>query len=299
MWVDMWVGMFSVLALLCGGLACEDDACKDYSDVSFSLLQHDIQHDDLTTTSDDGAYSSPSARIEELAILPSVDCVRVISLNGSKALAPLTDELKRLGLWDRTIVQTEQLDPDGGRAGCFRAHVRAWSHSKNCSHLLVLEDDAFFENDTMALSTSRAEAFVGSGLPYDMLYLGWNRVMGIGQVNVIEIDGADCTFQLQGGWASTHAYVISNVAMRRLSTMEFDGVALDMHLQGLNDTTFSTIRPMSAFQRYHKTAIEWDVPEWYINQEAYAKDKADPEYVRTHSEDPTYQNSGYGGMCAL
>jgi GR25 family glycosyltransferase involved in LPS biosynthesis len=290
----MLVGIFSVLSLLGGGLAREDD-CNEYSDVSISLLQHDIIQHDLTT-SDDGA-SSPSARFEELAILPSVECVRVISLNGSKALAPLTDELKRLGLWDRTIVQTEQLDPDGGKAGCFRAHVRAWSHSQNCSHLLVLEDDAFFENDTMALSTARAEAFVGSGLPYDMLYLGWNRVMGIGQVQVSEIEGADCAFQLQGGWASTHAYVISKVAMRRLSSIEFEGVALDMHLQGLKDTTFSTIRPMSAFQRYHKTSIEWDVP--FANQEAYAKDKANPDYVRNHSEFPTYQNSGYGDMCAM
>jgi GR25 family glycosyltransferase involved in LPS biosynthesis len=265
------------------GLCAEEEGCDEAMVASLLQQQVDFQQGD---------------NVDANAILPSVECVRVISLNGSKTLSLLTGELKRLGLWSRTTVQIEQPDPEGGMAGCFRAHVRAWTFGQQCSNQLVLEDDAFFDNDTVDISIARAEAFLQGGISYDILQLGWSLFAG--QVRVSKIEGADCAFQLHGDWVRLHAYVISNDAMQRLSSLEFAGEHIDVYLARDNDTKCATIRPMSAHQRYHKTAIPWsDNKTVQAIQNSNQKKKADPAYARRHIEDPVYQASGYGDLCAI
>ena len=72
-------------------------------------------------------------------LVPSIDCMRVITLNDSKELPLFEQEARRVGFWHRVSVQVEHHDPDGAAAGCSRAHIRAWNWGAdhNCSHLLV------------------------------------------------------------------------------------------------------------------------------------------------------------------
>jgi hypothetical protein len=162
-----------------------------------------------------------------------------------------------------------------------------------CSNLLVLEDDAFFENDTVELSTTRADAFLRSEVPYGLLLLGWNKPGGFGDVQVSKINGADCAFQLDENVRSSHAYVISNTTMLRFSNWSFAGDAIDVALPR-SGADILTIRPMSVFQRYHKSAASNQMQ----GHDMYSKVKAHPDMLRINSEDAVYQDSGYGDLCA-
>jgi hypothetical protein len=138
--------LFVVASLSVASWPCDAigdlDGEHETKEVAMELLQYDILVDQKTLFAENARYSASDA----LTILPSIDCVRMITLNGSEMSDLLRNELKVRGLWNRTTVQTEQLDPEGGRAGCFRAHVRAWNLglTLECENLLVLEDDVFF-----------------------------------------------------------------------------------------------------------------------------------------------------------
>jgi len=79
-------------------------------------------------------------------LLPDVDCIRYIAINGSSSQAPFEAQMKALGLWDRITVQTEHLDPEGKTQGAFLSHQRAWAAALvgGCNNLMVLEEDVFF-----------------------------------------------------------------------------------------------------------------------------------------------------------
>ena len=126
----------------------------------------------------------PSAS-QSSSLLPSVDCVRVITNYNATDVRfqAFIDEARRVGLWDRTTVQQEALDPEGGRVGCFRAHVNAWRAgvADNCEHLLVVEDDVAFDESQLFRWNRRAEDFLRSRTPYDMIFpgfdLGWGNTL--------------------------------------------------------------------------------------------------------------------------
>jgi hypothetical protein len=324
---DFALVYYLIIALLAEGVTAWD-ICEDNSDndeAALSLLQHDLYHEtsgssstssnsrhhSLTTASAASRYSESA---NSLTMLPSIDCVRMITLNDSERPALLMDELKVRGLWNRTTVQIEQLDPEGGTAGCFRSHVRAWNFglTQECANLLVLEDDAFFENDTVHISSSRAESFLRSGRAYDTLYLGWDGCYGPlwPDINVSQIDGANCAFQLVGKFCTTHAYVISKTAMQKFSTMEYKGVPIDVELSRRNDSISSTVRPMFAFQRMHESSIPWSKVIHVPNsdgspsnvmdkvQDYYGPLQAQPDFVHENIESLVYEASAYGDVCA-
>lgn len=265
----------------------DDDPASISVDVGLMQLDINMQRARRNNT-----FSNASA------VLPSVDCVRVISLEGSEQLPLLEAELDRLGLRDRAVFQTETPDPEGGQAGCFRAHVRAWNAGREagCSSLLVLEDDAFFDPDVEQQGLSRADAYLKTGLPFDLLLLGWNKMVGIGRVSVQKIDGSECAFNLIGDWASTHAYVISPAATEKWKNLEWrEGRALDVYVADQENSTFVTVRPVTAYQRYHKTEIPWEgAPP--LTQDLYARKKAKPAVQRS-TEDQIYEQSSYGDEC--
>ena len=80
--------------------------------------------------------------------LPSeVDCVRIISLEGKTEMINMFKvDAALMGFLNRTVVQFEKRDPEGGKAGCWRAHARAsrLALAAGCKNLLVLEDDVYF-----------------------------------------------------------------------------------------------------------------------------------------------------------
>ena len=86
---------------------------------------------------------------EAVSLPPEVDCVRIISLEGKTQMINMFKvDATLMGFINRTIVQFEKRDPEGGKAGCWRAHKRAnrLALAAGCKNLLVLEDDVYFTN---------------------------------------------------------------------------------------------------------------------------------------------------------
>ena len=105
--------------------------------------------------------------------LSSVDCIRVLTLEGSSQLQRFRDGMEPYGLWERTTVQVEDRDTNNSHRGVWNAHQRAWRESGECNHLLVFEDDCYFENATAVVGMQRVEMFLRSNIPYDFVLLGW------------------------------------------------------------------------------------------------------------------------------
>merc|ERR1740130_2551122 len=93
-----------------------------YTDVDDEDIQSNVELMQLGVNVQRGRRSN----VSDIAF-SSVDCVRVITLEGSDQLARMEEELDRVGLRSRATIQTESPDPEGGMAGCFRAHVKAWN----------------------------------------------------------------------------------------------------------------------------------------------------------------------------
>ena len=111
----------------------------------------------------------------EGTLLPSVQCLEYMALKNSSQLPLFKAQMQALGMWDRVTVHIAAPDPEGKPAGCFRAHVAAWNHalSRGCESALMLEEDVFFNEPVVEKSMINADAFVASGLPFDMLFLGY------------------------------------------------------------------------------------------------------------------------------
>ena len=85
--------------------------------------------------------------------------MRVLTLNETgPSMLSLRTELEALDLWSRTVVQVSTVDAQGGQAGCWRSHTRAWRESAACQAALVLEDDAFFEPASLLQCSAALEA---------------------------------------------------------------------------------------------------------------------------------------------
>lgn len=185
----------------------------------------------------------------------SFDCVRVITMEGSDQYPLFQAEASRVGLTKYTT-QVETRDPDGGDAGCFRAHVRAsrWGLENRCQALLVLEDDVYFERPDPTIDLSG----VLSSTEYDVLYLG--------------------SFQGDRQWTSewkgvarngiqwwTHAYVVPPATQRWIASLGYEpkegqlgtidwvmNLGHEPHLPStLPIPKKYTIVPQMAFQRFH------------------------------------------------
>ena len=88
-------------------------------------------------------YSKPNGSVPKSQLLPDIDCIRYIAINGSSSQAPFEAQMKALGLWDRITVQTEHLDPEGKTQGAFLSHQRAWAAALGCTR--DLQDAADLE----------------------------------------------------------------------------------------------------------------------------------------------------------
>jgi hypothetical protein len=242
-------------------------------------------------------------------LAPSIDCVRVITMEGSTVFSNLQYELQSLGLWNRTVVQIEQEDPDGGAAGCFRAHVRAWNSglTSGCSNLLILEDDAFFDTAYVQHGFDAAEAFLQSseGTEYDLITLGW--AAGENTITMRPVADDMCVFWQSGEWRAAHAYVASRKFMNEYRTLEWDPndkirTHIDLTLSSLDRGLSATVRPMVAFQRFHESNVPWCNSEEGCLPEERKKFmqllKSKPCDARLIIEKQNFDRSGLGGKCA-
>jgi len=210
---------------------------------------------------DDQTLASSEKNAGEL--LSKVQCIRYLTLNGSDQTALFEAQTKKMGLWDRVTVQTDERDPEGKAAGCLRAHVKAWNLAldEGCDNLLVLEEDVFFDRTMVQPTFSHINYFLGHNTSsYDMLFLGWgdsflnltNDGVSAGYTSVTPIKGYKCIWTIHH-WLDTTAYVISRSMMERNKNLTYiNGLPIDVELQALEDRNrYFTVRPTVAFQRYH------------------------------------------------
>ena len=216
-------------------------------------------------------------------------CIRVLTMPGSSQLPTVMQHLRELGFYSRTIVQMEESrDPDGGQAGNFRAHLRAWALTRqhhNCSHLMVLEDDAFFDAKLFSHCAPMVTNFLlgpRNGEPwqptaYDMVLLGWrNSHLGVAYTFPPSVD-TRCMAKIEH-WRGTHAYIISADAMERWrklhwspwlagdsrrGRLDIDGPVtglIDIHLaEAQSRGRYFSPCPACAFQGDHASAIDWGI----------------------------------------
>lgn len=178
-----------------------------------------------------------------------VDCITVINLKTHPERAEeFLRESKRVGIPDTIQQQWEDLDPDGGTAGCFRAHVRAVQNAWNaqCDNVLVFEPDTYFIGDYQKAFRDM-DNFLASGEYYDVFFLGHYP---ISRMHVTEYEGIYRSFSSFHG----HARMISRQFMKKMRLLEYSGIHLDNQI-ALMRPRMLTVYPMVAFQHAHHSDV--------------------------------------------
>jgi len=178
-----------------------------------------------------------------------VDCITVINLkNEPKRAEKFALEARRVGMPDRIHEQWEDLDPDGGTAGCFRAHIRAvnWAYEKKCENVLVFEPDTYFYGN-YEKAFRDMDSFLASGEYFDVFFLGHYP---ISRLHETRFDGIVRTFSSFHG----HARMISRQFMIKMRQLKYSRVHLDNKLALMKPVSFS-VYPMVAFQHAHFSIV--------------------------------------------
>lgn len=179
-----------------------------------------------------------------------IDCVRCIAMASAVERRMLFQaEAERVGLGGtRVTYQLEEPDPDGGTAGCFRAHVRAAQAavSEGCSNLLVFEADAYFKGDLVG-TLKNVSHFLRQKPDYDMLLLGHNPVSNTWATKFAGLRRAAVTF---GG----HARILSRNFMEKVAALTYKNLHLDNKLVLMRPIIYVAY-PMIAFQRDHYSTV--------------------------------------------
>ena len=108
-------------------------------------------------------------------LMDAVGCTRLLTMEGSTQFPLLKEELEARGVFGKVSVQSQArvavVDPT---RSIFEAHIYAWEwgHSNECHHLLVLEDDAFFEDVTLPGASAAVSLAVQKDM-FDVLLLGY------------------------------------------------------------------------------------------------------------------------------
>lgn len=178
-----------------------------------------------------------------------VECITVINLKTHKERADkFMKEAKRVGLPNIIVQQWEDLDPDGGTAGCFRAHVRAVqnAYDNQCDNVLVFEPDTYFHGDYQKAFRDM-DRFLASGDYYDVFFLGHYP---ISRMHPTEYDGIYRSFSSFHG----HARMVSRPFMKKMRLLEYNGLHLDNQLALMRPWMMS-VYPMVAFQHAHHSDV--------------------------------------------
>eukprot|EP00966_Prymnesium_polylepis_P130947 3028620-Prymnesium_polylepis.1 len=182
------------------------------SDVEAPLRPSPLPHPSSQTPPDED--DDRGLQLAEGRLLPAVHCITYVALEDSKELPLFEAQMRSLGLWDRVTVQQSPPDPDGKAAGCWRSHVRAWNDAlaRGCEHALILEEDVYFEEAVVEAGMAHANAFIASGSPYDMFFLGYSPEVNLshktmapfqdlaamqGSVEVYDGDRYQCVYRLR------------------------------------------------------------------------------------------------------
>lgn len=239
--------------------------------------------------------------LRPVTMLPQVDCARVLTLAGQEHnLQDLYRRMRKLSWRFRAelVVQTAQRDKEGGLAGVWRAHVRAWraGYAAGCSHMLVLEDDVSFDKHEISFAGLRHAAnFLHNGEPYDLLLLGWCSPPELPSRFAMPIRSSACTYTVSRRWRQMHAYVISAAAMHHWRHLKWSVSSHTKH-RGLdaylaehlaNSSRVVVTRPMLAFQSYHNSSNAWwPGADGYAAQQFLLGVLSSPEIMHAWEEGP-------------
>lgn len=205
--------------------------------------------------------------------LPSIDCIRIVALEGSPNVPLLLAELQTLGLMDsRVAVQFGKLDSREG-AGCWNQHVTVWQNltASGCTHSLIIEEDATFRRGRWLRST-QIEDFIALNQPYDTLQLGmWHNGITVGRVPFLKpgilssayestsytpFPKVPCVAKSVGEPGASHAYVISRNAAQEWRpkwTTAAKGRHIDQWMKRSAKHDNYVLLPSKVFQRHHES----------------------------------------------
>ena len=155
--------------------------------------------------------------------------------------------------------------------------------------MLVLEDDAFFEDGTLSRCNASLEHVLSASVPFDLFLLGWSGFAK--DVAAEPVVGQRCVYWLRH-WASSHAYVISRAAMERWRHLQLTSGTgrlshIDNYLAAQSHTRVLTSRPMCAFQRHHADSATASSRRFQLVQSI----KADPGLMHRAVEAPIFQRA--------
>jgi len=185
-------------------------------------------------------------------------CAVALTVSGSGSFETFmreTASVEELG--EMTVLSSER-DPEGGQAGCFRAHVAAaqWALARGCTAAVVLEDDAYFRPALSERWSEISEFVLERGDSFDVLWLGG---LPAGPTESVR-DPRFPHVRSTTGHLLTHAYVASAAGLRRLAAMTLPSashadersvdVFILLHEVLRWDRSFELSPPL-AFQRAH------------------------------------------------
>jgi len=162
---------------------------------------------------------------------------------------------------------------------------------QGCVNQMVLEDDTFFDA-TASLVFSRVETFLESGLPYDLLQLGWVTMpWRISWVKISRmVPPVPCFYKLSGRWTATHAYIMSRSAMLQEANASYSFMPIDVYYSQVFKNVVTT-PPVCAFQRCHKSSIPLPLVDEF---RCHIKANSTFQHI---VEDAVYNYSGLLGDC--
>jgi GR25 family glycosyltransferase involved in LPS biosynthesis len=200
-----------------------------------------------------------------------LDAVFCITLDTATARhAAVQTELRKVGLWDKTVLLKTKRDPESGVRGCYVSHKHAWDavRARGLQNVLIVEDDVFFADDWRTGERDAAD-FVRRCADWDCLFLGWTPRRSK-RTQFKHVDRIVCG-------AATHAYIVNQRAVSKpLPPYETAKLPVDILLMcpqaperykrlspfapltdGL-DTAHThalyALKPMIAFQRFDGTS---------------------------------------------
>ena len=253
-------------------------------------------------------------------LFPSVQtgCAVILTTNASiskpsSQFHALRRTLQQHGLLERTNVRVSPHMKDR-RKGIYVAHVEAYKEGirRKCAHMLILEDDAFFDERAVTQSASSVTAFLASDVPWDLLYLGYRIPVTVtGQAarrlnstarplywNIMDdppraVPGLPCIYRIRKP-TFTHAYFISASGMVARSEWKYRGVHMDIALEKSDRSATYAVRPQLVFQRAppngptHAWNTRGDVTANLKRQAAVQRFYANPWMVHAKEEADIY-----------
>jgi len=147
-----------------------------------------------------------------------------------------------VGLTDRVVFLTQDLDAEDGKRGCFAAHQHAarFALDAGVQRVLIFEDDVEFLPHFTPHSATRAAAFL-----HDTDAPSWSIFLLGHFPRKMELTATPHVVRVRS--MDGHAYILSVTGMQELCALTYAGDQIDVHFHYQNTAAFA-LYPMVAVQ---------------------------------------------------